>query len=901
MANDPAQGGELRMLAPSSARPTHPPAPSALTVGRDHELAAVETLLDAGTGLLVLRGPLGIGKSHLAREAGARASDRGWTVVAIAGSTAVPGVPFAPWAHLLDDVPVDATPAALIAVALAHLGARRAAAPLLVVIEDAHRLDELSMAMAVHVMRRDDLAVLVTIGAGRAVPGPLAEVLRDTRPSILDLAPLDHEGLATLAASLGGTASLPGGIATLARVTGGNPLFAIETLRGGLPDGRATASLDDVIALRLAGLPAEQRRLLELLAVGGSLDARLAEDLVGEEAVVWADQAGLLVVTPAHDEMTVGLTHRLYAESLRSGLGVFGVRARLEELIAAATRRGPAPPVGLVQLATWHEELGVPFEPAATGLASRQVRWGFHDWLRRGLQGQPQAADPMSDTGRVDIAYRLARLAWEQDPDWSTGHSLLRSLLDQRERLDEFEPVLAATSEMCSSEEERATLCIVHALWLCWVAGRWPEAESMLLDWEQRLGSPHRHLLACARGGLMVQRGEIGAGMAVLDAHRPDESFPAATRVAWASPWAAGCVMAGRLDEGIRVGEEFLPAALELGDEAMVAVSELVLSGLWGRLYRGELVEAETRALAVRELAGDRASAEGLALLGGVAARSMLWQGRVAEAVELLEDAVLIHEAPTTVGFRPLLHTTLAVALCAAGRAGAPEQLVEAKKVWTPPRVFDTDLAIAEARIAASQGRIGVGAEIADAAAEQAGAAGNVLFALLAAHTAADLAPDPARRERLLALAAAVDGTLSGLLARECLLTASADPVAAEALGDDLVAIGAMHHAARAYVAAGQWNRTSGHRGRAARCEGAAARAWDACPGMRRERAVGPVVGVMTRRESEVAVLAAKGWSSADIADELGISVRTVESHLYRVFAKLGVTNRAELAAELGP
>ncbi len=889
------------MLAPSSARPSHPSVPSALTVDRDHELAAIESLLDAGSGLLVLRGPLGIGKSHLARQAAAAASDRGWTVVAIAGSTAVPAVPFAPWAHLLDDVPVDATPAALIAIALTHLSELRSMAPVLVVIDDAHRLDELSMAMAVHVMRRDDLPVLVTIGAGRAVPGPLAEVLRDPASSILDLAPLDHDGLATLAATVGGTASLPGGLATLARVTGGNPLFAIETLRGGLPDGSPTASLDEVIALRLAGLPADQRRLLELLAVGGSLDARLAEDLVGEAAVVWADQAGLLVVTTDHGEVTVGLTHRLYAESLRSGLGVFGVRACLEELIAAATRRGPAPPVGLVQLAVWHEELGVPFEPAATGLASRQLRWGFHDWLRRGLRGQPQAADPMSDTGRVETAYRLARLAWAQDPDWSSGHSLLRSLLDQRDRLDEFEPVLATTSPMCSSDEERATLCIVHALWLCWVAGRWPEAESMLCQWEQRLGPPHRHLLAYARGGLMVQRGEIAAGLAILDAHRPAESFPAVTRVAWASPWAAGCVMAGRLDEGIEVGEAFLPAALDLGDEAMVAVSELVLSGLWGRLYRGELVEAETRALAVRELAGDRASAEGLALLGGVAARSMLWQGRVAEAVELLEDAVLIHEAPTTVGFRPLLHTTLAVALAAAHRPGAPEQLIEAKKVWTPPRVFDPDMGIAEARIAGSQGRMGAGAEIADAAAEQAAGAGNVLFALLAAHTAVDLAPDHARRDRLVGLSAAVDGRLAELLARECLLTTSADPAAAEALGDDFVAIGAMPQAARAYGAAGQWNRAAGHRARAARCEGAAARAWDACPGLPRERAAGPVVGVMTRRESEVAVLAAKGWSSADIADELGISVRTVESHLYRVFAKLGVSNRAELAAELGP
>ena len=43
--------------------------------------------------------------------------------------------------------------------------------------------------------------------------------------------------------------------------------------------------------------------------------------------------------------------------------------------------------------------------------------------------------------------------------------------------------------------------------------------------------------------------------------------------------------------------------------------------------------------------------------------------------------------------------------------------------------------------------------------------------------------------------------------------------------------------------------------------------------------------------------LAARGWSSRAIADELVLSVRTVESHLYRAFAKLGVTSRSELAA----
>ncbi len=33
------------------------------------------------------------------------------------------------------------------------------------------------------------------------------------------------------------------------------------------------------------------------------------------------------------------------------------------------------------------------------------------------------------------------------------------------------------------------------------------------------------------------------------------------------------------------------------------------------------------------------------------------------------------------------------------------------------------------------------------------------------------------------------------------------------------------------------------------------------------------------------------------IADELGISVRTVETYLYRIFFKLGVESRAELAS----
>ncbi|MFF1604122.1 helix-turn-helix transcriptional regulator [Streptomyces mirabilis] len=55
----------------------------------------------------------------------------------------------------------------------------------------------------------------------------------------------------------------------------------------------------------------------------------------------------------------------------------------------------------------------------------------------------------------------------------------------------------------------------------------------------------------------------------------------------------------------------------------------------------------------------------------------------------------------------------------------------------------------------------------------------------------------------------------------------------------------------------------------------------------------------LTRREREIAVLAARGLTNQQIADRLIVSVRTVEGHLYRIGNKLGITNRRELATLL--
>jgi ATP/maltotriose-dependent transcriptional regulator MalT len=57
----------------------------------------------------------------------------------------------------------------------------------------------------------------------------------------------------------------------------------------------------------------------------------------------------------------------------------------------------------------------------------------------------------------------------------------------------------------------------------------------------------------------------------------------------------------------------------------------------------------------------------------------------------------------------------------------------------------------------------------------------------------------------------------------------------------------------------------------------------------------------LSRREWEVAVLAARGRSNHEIAGELVVSVRTVENHLYRIYEKLEVSGRSELGPLLLP
>ena len=71
--------------------------------------------------------------------------------------------------------------------------------------------------------------------------------------------------------------------------------------------------------------------------------------------------------------------------------------------------------------------------------------------------------------------------------------------------------------------------------------------------------------------------------------------------------------------------------------------------------------------------------------------------------------------------------------------------------------------------------------------------------------------------------------------------------------------------------------------------------------GERSRRRVPEARDHLTAQELQIAQLAARGLSNREIGQRLFLSHRTISTHLYRVFPKLGITSRAELGTALAP
>jgi ATP/maltotriose-dependent transcriptional regulator MalT len=213
--------------------------------------------------------------------------------------------------------------------------------------------------------------------------------------------------------------------------------------------------------------------------------------------------------------------------------------------------------------------------------------------------------------------------------------------------------------------------------------------------------------------------------------------------------------------------------------------------------------------------------------------------------------------------------------------------------------VFLPELELARAWERAAVGQTPAAQTHAVRAAQIAQQSGMSAVELAALHTAVRFGDvrfgDHSITARLEELAKTLNTPLAEAIAEHARGLANHDGDLLDAAADRFADLGAVALAADAAAQAAREHARAGHRGK--ELESSTRAHWLASQGEIRTPAVAAAARPLpiTDREREIAMLVEAGWSNREVADRLFVSVRTVEGHLYRIFAKLGIDDRDQL------
>jgi DNA-binding CsgD family transcriptional regulator len=901
-------------------------------LGRASEIGYVELLLarigDGGGSLLVLGDP-GIGKSALVEVATRRAADRGMRVLACAGVPGEAHLSFAGLHQLLrpllaeaDGLPRGQRDALLTALGLADgvapamplvglaalelLAAEAGQAPVLVVAEDVHWLDSSTCEVLAFVCRRlgaDPVGLVGTAREAELGDNPLAGAgLAELR-----LGPLDA---AAAAAVLDARALLdPLARERVLEQAAGNPLALVELpVTAGQERGGAavngwiplTRRLEQAFASRLPGLPAVT--VTALLAAGLNDTDALAEvlaaaGLVAGAPVSVADLAEAVAAGLVEtDGQTVRFRHPLMRSAVCEAAGPAARQAMHQALSEVLT--------GVPERQVWHQAAASvgPDEKVAAGLEAAAARafgrgaiaeqaaalaaaaqlsgdparrgqrligaaWAFYDLGRRQMMVRLlDEAEPL----HLDPGDRL-RLAWYREVAGAATRSGARPLAALADLADQMRQ---------DGETDQALLTLENVALRCYWSNpddRTRQRMTAVAEAVPVADDDPRLLYALA---LCDPAGHGAAVLARLARHQPGSGTAYQDNLLGYAALAVGaCEQAVGFHAAAAAG---LRARGWLG-----LLGQVLLNQAWSALLLGHSGLAGPAAAEAEKLEAESgqplwaACAQlAQAVLAGRRGDTTAAAGLTAEA----ERVLLTGGLPQLLALVQLARGTAALG---AGRyEEAYEQLA---------RIFDPRDPAYHPHL-----RAWALVDLAEAA-----ASGD--------HQ------DAARRHYAeLTVEAAVTGSplLRASLAVAAPMLATGDEARAHfdaAFGTDLA--GWPLHRARLQLAYGRWLRRRQQAGGSRSPLRAARDTFDALGGdawaerARRElRAAGErssqaaprALDLLAPQELQIARMAAEGLSNREIGQQLYLSHRTVRNHLYRIFPKLGITSRAELAAAVG-
>jgi DNA-binding CsgD family transcriptional regulator len=898
--------------------------------GRDVELALLSGLLDRATagmgGARIVRGDPGIGKSRLLEAVVEQAQARSMNVHRTRGVQSEAHLPFAGLHQMLgalmprlDELGVfqkrhllaafgldEAASADRFRIALAALDLFTDAAsdrPLLLVADDAQLLDAPTVDVLTFVARRLAADSIVVLFAVRG------EAIADAGLDELPLTPLDAAASATLLRTH--APDLPAATEQrILREAAGNPLALVElpaatrsTDHDSGPGSDLvplTARLERAFASRAEELPAENRMLLLAAAIDPTCELRVLLEATGSvvgqrlsvATVDAAAEAGLVELdATAH----VRFRHPLMASAIY-GAASFAERLRVHEALADALDHQPDKQI-------WHRAsaaVGID-EPLSVELEHSAGRALLRGAPAMGVSTLRRSAELTADRARrSSLLLRAAELAGELGQRVVAAE--LASLADTAEIGPVEQARLAAVGEIVGlgdlSDAGRLR-SLIEAAGRAHDAG----ARDVALDLLFRAAS------RCFWGGA---EDELGAPIsAAVDRTGIASDDPRRLAIlAYAQPLTHGAdVLRGLSDRATdrmdATEMRFLgSAALVLGDfpassahlaDAAAAYRTEGRLGLlarslgtraWGQIWLGDWDQVLTDLDEAHRLAAE--TGEHVWAITAMTGKAMLAALR-GDSESAEQTAVDVQAIPLLAGVRFILvaaQQTRGVAAMLAGRADEAFdhliRLFDPTDATSHPSMSTWALAdLADAALVA--GRADAARSVLDRVERRASVLSspmlqiNVRYAravlahddtavpCFAAALAADLSAWPLSRSRLL--------LAHGIWLRRQRRNAEARSPLREAR-DRFDALGA-----------GPWAQRAREELRAT---GEASR-----------RAAAYARDRLTPQELQIASLAARGMTNREIGQHLYVSPRTVGSHLYRVFPKLDITSRSELAEAL--
>ena len=868
-------------------------------VGRDEELARAVASLDRHGAVLV--GAAGTGKTRLAAELARSALAEGRTCLRVVASSATSDIALGALLPLLDapDVRASSERDQLHAVAKQLIGAADSAEVVLFV-DDAQHLDALSATVIVQLVMATEARVVLTVRSGEPCPAPITNLWASDACERIELAALTRPEVARmLEAALGAPIDLPS-LQRIMDCTSGNPLHVREVVLAAadagelrLDDGRwrvdelplRAGRLVALVESRLASVTAAQRSLLELVALAEGEGLALFHGLVDDDdpstVLAELELQGLLLVEASDRRRRAFLAHPIHGEVLRASIPVARRHELLRELAARIDALGARRREDPVTLARWRLEVGDESNAPDVLRAARLAHYQRDD----------------------DLAARLARsvLAVEDLPE---ARWILAAACEAQGRREESEELLGGVDlDRCDGP---LTLLVVHR-----------RAENLFWGLGQ-----HERASAVAEEGLAVverpeDRDQLLSSLASFDllSGHPSRAAERVTHiaergdgretVAAALITAPSLALLGRTREALAIAEQGIATRLaHAADRDLSELGMLVVAQCFALVEDGQLGAAAEAAEGGYDLALAEGVTVGQAWFALMAARAHLFAGRARQGDRWFAEAGARY---ADLGLAGCVRWCVGGRLWCAAMLGerADADALRAEFDRTPPRavtMMEPELARALAAADVLAGApAGASARLEDAAAiarsrQQWTLEAGALHDLTRLGDATS-----ATAARLAELADQTDSQAITLRARWARAAVDRDGDELERVADTCAALGAHLDAAEATGQAADAARRGGDGSAERRRARIAEERFAECDVARTASLPPPKALVpLTRREREIALMAAEGASVRQIAERLTISMRTVENHLHRAYVKLGISGKRELPEVLG-